>query len=201
MQHTHDTNMYDWQHIAKTVESQLPEKRWQHTLGVASCAIALAQQYGVDPHKAHVAALLHDIAKYWSADRMQQVIVADDPHNDVLKYPIALWHAHVGAVVARTQFGIDDADICTAIRYHTSGRIGMSMLEKVLCVADYIEPNRNFLGVERIRELAPESIERALLVGLEYTIQQLIKKRCLIYPLTVLTRNELLRYETAEGIR
>lgn len=176
------------------IEQEMPAKRWRHTLGVVGASVALAQRFGADVEKARIAAVLHDAAKYWPVDRQKEAILQDgDPAGiDTLSYDKELWHAHAGAYTARRAFGVEDAEVLDAIRYHTSGRTGMTLLEKVVCLADYIEPGRDFPGVEKLRELAETSLEQALIAGFDGTISSLIAKGKRIYPLTVLTRNDLI---------
>jgi predicted HD superfamily hydrolase involved in NAD metabolism len=102
-------------------------------------------------------------------------------------------HAEVAAFVAEQEYGINDPEVLDAIRYHTSGRVGMTLLDKIVCLADYIEPGRNFPGVDRIRELAEHNLEQALVAGFDSTITFLIEKQKVIFPLTVLARNDIVR--------
>ena len=92
----------------------------------------------------------------------------------------------------KTQFGIHDEEILDAIRYHTSGRDQMTLMDKIVCLADYMEPGRDFPGVDLIRELAERSLEKALVAGFDSTISFLLAKGKRIYPLTILTRNDLI---------
>ncbi len=179
--------------MAEKVKAQMPERRWQHTVGVIETAIALAHRYGADPEKAEVAAILHDVAKYWPVEQMRKVIIDHHLPSDLLDHDKALWHAPVGAHVAEHEFGIADSNILDAIRYHTSGREQMSVLEKVVCLADYMEPGRDFPGVEAIRTLSEKSLDQALLAGFESTIRFLLEKQQIIFPLTLLARNDLIR--------
>ncbi len=178
--------------IVRIVQERLPAKRWEHTAGVMHTAVKLAEKYGADPQKADLAAILHDCCKYWPVDKMKQVIIERNLPADLLDYDKELWHAPVGAYVASAEFGVDDGEVLDAIRYHTSGREHMTLLDKVVCLADYIEPGRDFPGVDKIRELAEHSLEKALIAGFDSTIQFLISKGKKIYPLTVLARNSLL---------
>jgi predicted HD superfamily hydrolase involved in NAD metabolism len=104
---------------------------------------------------------------------------------------VELWHAPVGAYLVEKEVGIVDAEIIDAIRFHTSGRPKMTMLEKVIYVADYIEPGRHFPGVEEVRELAKTSLNEALIKAIHNTIVFLMKKKQPIYPNTFLTYNDL----------
>jgi predicted HD superfamily hydrolase involved in NAD metabolism len=181
--------------IMTAVELEMPAKRWKHTLGVVSSSIELAERYGADPQKARIAAILHDVAKFWPVEKQREAIIEEGSKTglDTLAYGKELWHSHAGAYVARRDFGIDDPEILDAIRYHTSGRVDMSMLEKVVCLADYIEPGRDFPGVEQLRTMSVTSLDKALLAGLDGTISVLLEKGKRIYPLTVLARNDLLQ--------
>ncbi|WP_274365531.1 bis(5'-nucleosyl)-tetraphosphatase (symmetrical) YqeK [Paenibacillus thermotolerans] len=185
--------------LMSEVSKQMPERRWKHTLGVVSSAMKLAERYGDDPEKAELAAVLHDVAKFWPVDKQRDTIMEEGLHLDVLDYDKELWHAHAGAYVARRDYGVADAEVLNAIRYHTSGRVGMSRLEKIICLADYIEPGREFPGVDNLRRLSEESLEEALLAGFDGTISFLMEKRKRIYPLTVLTRNDLILSLTQEA--
>lgn len=184
---------YSREALIEAVSEQMPTKRWKHTLGVMETSILLAQQYGADPERAETAAILHDVAKYWPVERMKEIIEQNQLNLDLLEYDKQLWHSEVGAFVAEKDYGITDPDIINAIRYHTSGRVDMSLLEKIVCLADYIEPGRDFPGVEKIRELAKVSLEEGLLAGFDSTISLLLEKRRVVFPLTMLARNDLVR--------
>ncbi|MFS1513576.1 bis(5'-nucleosyl)-tetraphosphatase (symmetrical) YqeK [Chengkuizengella sp. SCS-71B] len=176
----------------QAVQQQMPNKRWLHTLGVMETSVALAEQYGADPVKADLAALLHDYCKYWPTERQKEWVIKEHLPVELLQYDKQLWHGPVAAEIVQQEFSIKDEDVINAIRYHTSGRKNMSMLEKVVCLADYMEPGRDFPGVEQIRELSKESIEKALIAGFDSTIRFLISKGRKVYPLTVESRNFLI---------
>ncbi|MDK8181042.1 bis(5'-nucleosyl)-tetraphosphatase (symmetrical) YqeK [Paenibacillus sp. UMB4589-SE434] len=178
--------------LLEAVRSQMPVKRWNHTAGVMQSAVELAGQYGVDPVKADLAALLHDVAKYWPTDKMERIIREQGLPSVLLQHDKALWHAPVGAYVAEHEYGVTDMEVLDAIRYHTSGRERMTKLDKVVCLADYIELGRDFPGVDRIRELAKRSLEEALIAGFDSTISFLLSKRARIFPTTLQARNSLI---------
>jgi predicted HD superfamily hydrolase involved in NAD metabolism len=178
--------------IIEAVKEQMPERRWKHTLGVRETAVILAERFGEDKDKADLAAILHDVCKYWPIQDQEAIIRENNLPQDLLHYDKQLLHSHAGAYVAETRFGIKDEDILNAIRFHTSGREQMSKLEKIICLADYMEPGRDFPGVDKIRKLAETSLEEALIAGFDSTISFLIQQGKKIYPLTVLTRNSLL---------
>lgn len=184
---------YSRDELIQAVSSQMPAKRWEHTKGVMETAVILADRFGADPVKAELAAILHDVAKYWPVQKLQQMMVEHALSEELLHYDKQLWHAEVGAFVAEHEYGVTDTDVLNAIRYHTSGRVGMTLLDKVVCLADYMEPGRDFPGVNNIRDLANHSLEEALAAGFDSTIGHLLSRRQIIFPLTVLARNDLIK--------
>lgn len=181
----------DREALLARVRAQMNEKRYQHTLGVADTARQLAIQYGADPQKAELAGYLHDYCKCWPVDKMREVLLRHDLPQELLNGEKELWHAFAGAIVIQNELGVTDVEILQAVRYHTTGRTGMSLLEKVVCVADYIEPNRSYPGVDNIRQLAQKDLDAALAAALGGTIQFLIDKKQSVYPLTLHAYNDL----------
>ncbi|NGZ73765.1 bis(5'-nucleosyl)-tetraphosphatase (symmetrical) YqeK [Saccharibacillus alkalitolerans] len=179
--------------LIEEVSSQMPAKRWKHTLGVMQSAIELAERYGADPQRAELAAIIHDVAKYWPIQRQAAVIADNGLNADLLNYDAPMWHSEVGAYVAEHEYGIEDREVVDAIRYHTSGREGMTLLDKIVCLADYIEPGRDFPGVDLIREKARLSLEEGLIAGFDSTLRVLVERGQTIFPTTVLARNDLIR--------
>lgn len=177
----------------KIVKEQLTEHRYQHTIGVMETAVALAKQYGADEKKAELAAIFHDYAKFRPKAEMKAIILAEGYPEDLLQYNAELWHAPVGAYLVHKEAGITDQEILDAIRYHTSGRPGMSLLEKIIYLADYIEPGRNFPGVDEVRALAKDSLEEALIKAVQNTILFLMKKNQPVYPDSFQTYNDLVK--------
>ncbi|WP_159886502.1 bis(5'-nucleosyl)-tetraphosphatase (symmetrical) YqeK [Paenibacillus puerhi] len=178
--------------IIASVKEQMPERRWAHTVGVMETAVLLANRFGEDPVKAELAAILHDVCKYWRTDEQAEIIRKHGLPSDLLDYDKELWHAHAGAWLAETRYGVTDEEVLDAIRYHTSGRENMTGLDKVVCLADYMEPGRDFPHVQLIRQEAEHSLEKALLAGFDGTIRFLLDKGKRIYPLTLAARNGLL---------
>jgi predicted HD superfamily hydrolase involved in NAD metabolism len=180
------------------VKGQLTDHRFQHTLGVMETAINLASQYKVDVKKAETAAIFHDYAKFRPKDEMKQIIIEQNMPTVLLDYNTELWHAPVGAYLVKTEVGITDSEILTAIEYHTSGRPNMTMLERVIYLADYIEPGRHFPGVEEVRELAKKDLNLALVQSIRNTISFLLKKNQPIFPDTFLAYNALIHENKEE---
>jgi predicted HD superfamily hydrolase involved in NAD metabolism len=178
--------------MIEAVQQQMPAKRWVHVQGVMSSAVKLAQQYGADVDKAELAALLHDYCKFWPVERQAQVLIDFGMAGDLLDNDKQLWHGPAAACFVRGEFAVEDEEVLDAIRYHTSGRVGMTLLDKIVCLADYIEPGRDFPEVDKIRKKAENSLEKALIAGFDSTITFLISKKMKIYPLTLLARNSLI---------
>jgi predicted HD superfamily hydrolase involved in NAD metabolism len=183
----------DLELLQQATKKVLTPARWEHTLRVVDTALQLAHHEEVDPQKAEIAATLHDYCKFWSTDELITWIKQYHLPLDLLDYNPELWHAPVGAEVAHLHFGISDEDILHAIRYHTSARPQMSQLEKIIYLADYIEPGRHFPGVEEVRKLANIDLEKALLQAIDAVIISLIERRQKIYPLTLEARNDQLQ--------
>ncbi|RBW70479.1 bis(5'-nucleosyl)-tetraphosphatase (symmetrical) YqeK [Bacillus taeanensis] len=176
----------------KIVKPHLTEHRYQHTIGVTDTSVMLAKKYGADVKKAEIAAVFHDYAKFRPKEEMRQIIKDQGMDLQLLSYSSELLHAPVGAYLVKTEVGIKDEDILRAIRYHTTGRVGMSLLEKVVFLADYIEPNRAFPGVEEVRKTAEQSLEEAVLQSLKNTVQFLMKQNQLVFPDTIAAYNDIL---------
>jgi predicted HD superfamily hydrolase involved in NAD metabolism len=175
------------------VKTQLTEHRYVHTIGVMETSIKLAEQYGADKKKAELAAIFHDYAKFRPKDEMKQIIIEQNMPSLLLEYNSELWHAPVGAYLAEKEAGIQDAEVLDSIRYHTSGRIGMTLLDKIIYLADYIEPGRHFPGVDEVRAMAEESLDNALLQAMKNTIQFLMKKNQPVFPDTFNAYNSMVK--------
>ncbi|MGD6940909.1 bis(5'-nucleosyl)-tetraphosphatase (symmetrical) YqeK [Cytobacillus gottheilii] len=174
------------------VKEQLSEKRYIHTIGVMETAIELAKKYKADEKKAEIAAIFHDYAKFRPKDEMKSIIIEQKMPADLLLHHSELWHAPVGAYLVKEEAGIADEEILDAIRYHTSGREHMTLLDKIIYVADYIEPGRKFPGVEEVRLSAQENLDAALKQAMSNTIIFLIKQGQAVYPQTLEAYNGLL---------
>ncbi|MFC3882996.1 bis(5'-nucleosyl)-tetraphosphatase (symmetrical) YqeK [Bacillus songklensis] len=173
------------------VKEKLTEHRYIHTIGVMETAIELAKRYGADVKKAELAAIFHDYAKFRSKEEMREIIIDQNMAQDLLVHNTELWHAPVGAYLVEKEAGVTNSEVLNAIRYHTSGRPNMTLLEKIIYVADYIEPGRIFPGVQEVRELAKQDLDKALVQSLKNTITFLLKKNQAVYPDTIFTYNSL----------
>ncbi len=162
--------------LEKVVISLVKPNRVAHILGCRDTAVELAKRWGADETDAARAALLHDITK--ALDGPLQLTLCQqygmEPDDFSRAYPKTL-HAHTGAMVAQRIFGENEA-VVSAIRSHTTGKAGMNILEKIIYVADYMEPNRDFDGVDALREAAFTDINKALKMGLEMTIALLTRE-------------------------
>lgn len=179
----------------KIVKKQLTEHRYVHTIGVMETAITLAKRFGSDPVKAEIAAIFHDYAKFRPKAEMENIIIKEGMPALLLSYNSELWHAPVGAFLVEKEVGITDVEILNAIRYHTSGRPHMTLLEKIIYVADYIEPGRHFPGVDEVRAIAEQDLNAALIKSIQNTIIFLMKKNQPVYPETFYTYNDLVMKE------
>lgn len=160
------------------VRQRLSEKRFYHSQCVAEEAARLAVLYGADPEKARLAGLLHDILKDTPAEEQLKILQGFGiMMNDTELANQKLWHAISGAAFLEFGLGIRDRELLSAVRCHTSGRKNMTLLEKVLFVADYISADRDYPGVEELRAVARESLEEAIIEGVAFTVQELMSRR------------------------
>ena len=159
------------QDIELFVSNRLSDKRFKHTLGTVETAKELAKIHGVSEEAAHVAALLHDVAKELPEGQLMRILRVSG-ELEYLNFHSNVWHAPMGAIVARQTFGIDDMDVLNSIRYHTTGRAGMSVLEKIIFIADYAEPGRSQDGVDDVRAKF-SNLDAAMELILKRTIEKL----------------------------
>lgn len=167
--------------------------RWQHIEGVVETARELARRHGVDQEEAVLAALLHDAAREWPAERLEAWAARGPvPLAPMERGSPELLHGLAAAEWARAELGVADERVLDAIRYHTTGRPGMSRLDMLLMVADYGEPGRTFPEAVAIREAGTASLEEACLLSLDARLRYLLDRRLPIHPRTVEARNWLL---------
>ena len=175
--------------LLKKVQQQMSQKRFKHVLGVEKTAVELAQQYGASIEAASIAALTHDYAKERNPQEMHDLIISASLDLDLLQYGSEIWHGPVGAILVRKELHVKDEEILNAIRHHTVGSSKMNLLEQIIYVADYIEPGRDFPGVEKVRQLAENDLPQAVAFEAEHTLSYLISKKRKIYPKSIETYN------------
>ena len=185
----------------KTLKARMSEKRYIHSCNVSEEAVRLAAKYGADTEKAKLAGLLHDVTKETAKEEQLSLMELYNTELSTLvrKNP-KLWHAISGAVFVKNIMGIDDEDIFNAIRYHTSGRAGMSVLEKCIFIADFTSAERTYDGVNEMRALTEKSLEAAMEFGLSFSISDLAAKRFAIDPNALACYNEVVMQLSVPGI-
>ena len=178
-------------HLRAVSYSMVKAKRLPHIQGTEEEAVRLAKHWGVDPERARRAAILHDCTKYWSLE--EQVACCDKygiQLDEMERTGVKFLHSKTGAAMAKYVFGEPD-DVYDAIFCHTTGKPGMNTFEKILYLADYMEPSRDFEGVEELRRLVYEDLDKAMIYGLEMTVEELKEKGAIIHPNTKGTLDEL----------
>ncbi len=184
----------DYTEIKEWLKENLNEERYFHTLGTAQCAKELANKFNLNPEKAYLAGLLHDCAKCFSNEKLLNIIKEnlDVQECEMLNYKTL--HAPVSAYIAQKEFNINDSEILSAIRWHTLGKLDMTTFEKVIFLADKIEPNtRDKEYSDKIITILNETngLDKALLVCYKETIKSLVKRDLKICLLTIEIYNKL----------
>ncbi|MFC0473427.1 bis(5'-nucleosyl)-tetraphosphatase (symmetrical) YqeK [Halalkalibacter kiskunsagensis] len=174
------------------VKLNLTDHRYTHTLGVVDTAVELADRFGANREKVELAAVFHDYAKFRDKEEMKRLVEEKLSDKSCLGFGDELLHAPCGAYFVEHEVGLTDQEILNGIRYHTTGRPDMTLLEKIVFLADYIEPGRKFKGVEDVRKLAKKDLDEAIIQVLENTIAFLMKRRQLVFPDTLATYNQLI---------
>lgn len=155
----------------RLAKKNLSHKRYEHTCNVRKLAVKLAKAHGADETRAALAALLHDIAKELARDRLLQIfaenaIIAEN----VAQRPFPVWHGVAAAILAQTEYGVDDAEILSAIRCHTTGKAGMTQLDKIIYLADMASEERTYPQAPQLRRHALEDLDSACIEGLGLSI-------------------------------
>ncbi|MGE5589712.1 MAG: bis(5'-nucleosyl)-tetraphosphatase (symmetrical) YqeK [Bacillota bacterium] len=175
------------------VQGRLTPSRLEHTRGVVKAATELARRFGADEEKADLAAILHDAAKNLGGPQLLSLAHQEGIIVDIVQQQAPdLLHGPVAAALARRELNERDEDVLRAVAIHTTGAPGMSALDKVIYLADYIEPGRSFPGVDQLREAAAHSLDRAVLLAMDGALRYVVDRGWLIHPLTVEARNWLL---------
>ncbi len=175
--------------MKKTLQSELKPGRFEHTVGVQYTSCCLAMRYGYDVEKANVAGLLHDCAKHMpDKEKLTLCKKRGIKVSKAEKKNPGLLHAKLGAVLAKEKYGVDDKEILSAITWHTTGKPDMSLLDKIVFIADYIEPNRDQApNLEELRRVAFEDLDQCLIMILKQTIDYLVEIKADMDPMTVET--------------
>lgn len=181
-----------WAGYLCLLREKLSKKRYHHSLAVMERAVLLAEKNGVDPEKARLAGLLHDIMK----DTDHKILLQFIEDSDILltyadRAAPQLWHAIGGSLYLRDQLGIADADVLKAVRYHTTGRAGMSPLEKVIYLADLTSADRSYPDVNKTRKIVDKSLDQGLLYSMKFLICDLASQGKLLHPDTLACYEEL----------
>ncbi len=178
--------MYSIDDKKKYLKENLSQKRYQHSLNVAAECRKLAEKYGEDPDKAYYAGLLHDICKEMPAEEQKALVL--ESGFSVFREELetrSLLHGIAGAYFVKTKYGVGDIDILNAIRFHTVGRAGMSLLEEIVYLGDLVSAERDYKDVEKMRRLVYTDLNEAMLYALTFSIKAVLKKKGLIPPCTI----------------
>ena len=172
-----------YQQAEDMVRRTLSPKRFQHTMNVKNLAVRMAQHYGVDTEKAALAAILHDSAKEVPRTELLQIM----QDNAIIKKgtqnrPEPVWHGICAAILAKTQWNVQDEEILSAIACHTTGKENMSKLDKILFLADMTSAERDYPGVEELRSLEMRNLDKAMIQALKMTISFVEQKNAIADP-------------------
>ncbi len=179
--------------VIKAIKRVMSPQRFLHSLGVQDTAEKLAAKYGADVKKASLAGLLHDYARdLENSSLLKKSIDFSMSINEVERLAPVLLHGRIGAKLVQEELGIDDDEVLSSISYHTTGTLSMTLLQQIIYVADYIEPSRDFPGVQKIREATWNNLDLGTLEAFEHTLSYLLERKVLIHPATVEGRNFLL---------
>lgn len=184
---------YDFEQLKLLIKGKLSEYRYIHCLNVAKEAERLARIYGANPVKAKVAGLLHDATKdFTEKEQLQLFSKFSIILSDVELVSGKLWHAMSGEVYVKNILGVDDGEILSAIRYHTTAKANMSLLEKIIYIADFTSADRNYKDVDDIRKSANFDLNSTMEMTLKFTINDLTAKGCVVHPDTIDAYNDIL---------
>lgn len=183
------------------LKNTLSERRYIHSIGVMESAVSLAERFGGDIDKARIAGLLHDCAK--EVDKDEAVKLCDElgiDIDDAKRVQKGLLHADLGAELVKTEYDISDSEIYDAIKYHTMGRENMTMLDKIIYLADFIEPSRrDFEGLTELRKLCMEDLDEAMLFAINLSISFVLNKGKVLHKQTLATRDYFQKLKEEKG--
>lgn len=177
-----DLAVYDRDFFVEKLKQNLDNSRFEHCLRVEKKSIELAKQYNADVQRAAIAGLLHDYCKQMPTEKFVETIKKFDLDRDLLNYGNGIWHGIVGAEIIREELNVNDELILNAIRRHTVADTYMNDLDKIVFIADFIEDARDFPEVDKAREYAKESLDKAVAFEISHTLKYLISQNKKIYP-------------------
>ena len=182
----------DKKRITEYIDRNMTEKRQIHTYAVVEEAKKLSQRYGEDMEKAELAALFHDFFRGVPEKALNGYVRQLDM-DPVYLDNANLAHSKIAAFIMERDYHVQDRDIINAVSFHTTGRANMSKLEKIIYLADSIEPNRSYPGIEEIRELAYQNLDKACLMSLEHSIDYVNCRGLYLDQDTVMARDSLIK--------
>ncbi len=183
---------FDKKRAVRDLKANLSEERYLHSLGVAKTAKRLAEIHGEDADKAYLAGLFHDFAKYISTEDGLDYLKKMKVNDGFLLDNSNLAHGQIGAYILEKEYSLEDKEILSAIAKHTFGDVNMSKLDKIIYIADAIEPNRDYPSVEDLRKLAEEDLNLTCLEYLKNSFKYLIKNNKKIYHKSIDMYNTIL---------
>lgn len=174
--------MYDFEKYKALLKTKLKETRYIHSLGVMQTAYDLAITYGEDAEKAKLAGLLHDITKYFTKEEHLKILSENgiEITEEILNSP-NIWHSYTSAFYVRNELGISDEEIFKGIYYHTTGKSDMTLFEKIIYVADLVEPNRDYPEAKNLYDLSFKDLDKVVYEGVKWCIISNCKKDNFIY--------------------
>jgi predicted HD superfamily hydrolase involved in NAD metabolism len=188
--------MPDYAKLISYLKQNIDGKRLAHSIGTADEAVKLARKFGADENKAYVAGLLHDVAKGKCKNGLNHLAYEYGIDIDEIESKnIELIHGRLGAAMIEKQLGIHDEEILSAIRWHTTGHKGMTLLEKIIYLADLIEPGRSFEGINEIRLIAYQNIDKAMREALKQVLGYVQCEGFELHPCSVEAYNDFNKEE------
>ena len=182
------------------VRSRLSDKRYEHTINVKKMAVKLAKHYGADEEQAALAALLHDAAKEISKDEMCAIMQAHPEYAEGGEaHPTPVWHGVCASILARTEWGVTDEAVLSAIACHTAGKPGMTQLDKILYLADMTSAERDWPGVEKLRKLELKDLDAAMLAALKQTNDFVLSQGKPLDPMSKAAYEDILAHSAQNG--
>ena len=190
----------DLKQAKELVRSRLSDKRYEHTINVKKMAVKLAKHYGTDPEQAALAALLHDAAKELPKDEMRAIMQAHPEYAEGGEArPTPVWHGICAAILARTEWGVTDEAVLSAIACHTAGKAGMTQLDKILYLADMTSAERDWPGVEKLRKLELKDLNAAMLAALKQTNDFVLSQGKPLDPMSKAAYEDILAHSAQNG--